>query len=55
MILGEVRMFIAECCEDLEVLLAYLGLPSLGNGRDFLYSIFFVDSLIFWIVGVNEV
>jgi hypothetical protein len=27
-------MFIDECCEDLEVILAYIDSPSLGNGRD---------------------
>ncbi|MDA7508505.1 hypothetical protein N9Z10_05910 [Akkermansiaceae bacterium] len=34
MILGEVCMFIDECCEDLEVILAYIVSPSLGNSRD---------------------
>jgi hypothetical protein len=48
-------MFIDEYCEDLEVILAYINSPSLGNGRDFLYSVFLVDSLTFWIAGVNEV
>jgi|GEM_PF-1317517 hypothetical protein len=34
MILGEVCMFIDECCEGLEVILAYIVSPSLGNSRD---------------------
>jgi hypothetical protein len=27
-------MFIDECCEGLEVILAYIVSPSLGNSRD---------------------
>jgi len=34
MILGEVRVFIDECCEGFEVILAYIISASLGNIRD---------------------
>jgi len=35
MILGEVRVFIDECCEGFEVILACIVSASLGNSRDF--------------------